>query len=69
VYPVGKRLGRPQGRSGRRGEGKILDSTGTRTSTLSRPVSSQSLNYSSSYTQGQLYLFLIVYIPKVESRM
>jgi hypothetical protein len=30
-YPLDKRLGGPQGRSGRRGEEKIIDSTGLRT--------------------------------------
>jgi hypothetical protein len=32
-YPLDRRLGRPQSRSGRHGEVKILDSTGTRTPT------------------------------------
>jgi hypothetical protein len=38
-YPLDRRLGGPQSRSGRRGEEKILDATGTRTLTprLSSP--------------------------------
>jgi hypothetical protein len=32
-YPLDRRLGEPQSRSGRRGEEKILDPTGTRTPT------------------------------------
>jgi hypothetical protein len=42
-YPLYKRLGEPQSRSGRHGEVKILDSTGTRTPTSSvvQPVASR----------------------------
>jgi hypothetical protein len=33
AYPLDRRLGRPQSQSGRRGEEKSLDPTGTRTPT------------------------------------
>jgi hypothetical protein len=42
-YPLDRRLGVPQSRSGRRGEVKFLDLTGTRIRHLSRPARSQSL--------------------------
>jgi hypothetical protein len=42
-YSLDTRLGRPQNRSGRRGEEKILDPTGTRTLNPGRPARSQSL--------------------------
>jgi hypothetical protein len=42
MYPLDTRLGGPESRSGRRGEKKILDPTGTRP--LCRPVRSQSLS-------------------------
>jgi hypothetical protein len=43
-YPLDRRLGGPQSRSGRHGEVKILDPTGTRNSDPSgRPAHSQSL--------------------------
>jgi hypothetical protein len=47
-YPLDRRLGGLQSRSGRCGEQKILDPTGTRTPTPRRPASSQSL-YRLSY--------------------
>jgi hypothetical protein len=42
-YPLGRRLDGPQNRSGRRGEKKILDPTGTRTPTSSavQPIASR----------------------------
>jgi hypothetical protein len=43
-YPLDRKLGVPQSLSGRRGEEKILDSTGTRTPTFGRPAHSQSLS-------------------------
>jgi hypothetical protein len=42
-YPLDRRLGGPKSQSGRYGEVKILDLTGTRTPTLSRPARSQTL--------------------------
>jgi hypothetical protein len=42
-YPLDRRLGGPQGRSGRHGEEKILDPTGTQLRPLGRPARSQSL--------------------------
>jgi hypothetical protein len=47
-YPLDRRLGVPQSRSGRHGEVKILDSTGTRTATPRCPANSQPL-YRLSY--------------------
>jgi hypothetical protein len=47
-YPLDRRLGEPQSRSGLPGGEKILVPTGTRTPTLGRPASSQSL-YRLSY--------------------
>jgi hypothetical protein len=47
-YPLDRRLGGPQGRSGLRGEEKILDSPGTRTPTSSvvQPVANRYNDYS-----------------------
>jgi hypothetical protein len=42
-YPLDRRLDGPQSQSERRGEGKILDPTGTRIRPLGRPAHSQSL--------------------------
>jgi hypothetical protein len=50
-----RRLGGPQSRSGQHGEVKILDPTGTRTPTLSRPARSQSL-YRLRYPGSRMYL-------------
>jgi hypothetical protein len=47
-YPLDRRLSGPQSQSGRRGEEKILDHTGTGTPTPGRPARSQSL-YRLSY--------------------
>jgi hypothetical protein len=47
-YLFDRRLGEPQSRSGRRGQEKILDPTGTRTPTRGSPARSQSL-YRLSY--------------------
>jgi hypothetical protein len=48
-YPLDRRLGGPQGRSGRREEEKILDPTGTRTLTPPvQPVASRYTDYLSS---------------------
>jgi hypothetical protein len=54
-YPLDRRLDGPQSRSGRRGEDKILDTTGTRTPTLGRPARSQSL-----------YQLRYIYVQSVE---
>jgi hypothetical protein len=43
LYPLDWRLGGPQNRFEKRGEGKILDPTGARIPTLGRPARSQSL--------------------------
>jgi hypothetical protein len=40
-----KALGGPQSQSGRRGEEKVLDSTGTRTPTADQPVTSRYTQY------------------------
>jgi hypothetical protein len=37
-YPLDRRLGGPQNQSGRRGEEKMFDPSGTRSPTLGRPV-------------------------------
>jgi hypothetical protein len=52
-YPLDRRLGGPQNRSGRRGEEKILDPTGTRTPTP-RPYS-QSLYRLSYVGKKEMY--------------
>jgi hypothetical protein len=46
-YPLDRRLGGPQSRSGRRGEKEILDHTGTRTPTpfVVQPVASRYIDY------------------------
>jgi hypothetical protein len=46
-YPLDRRLGGPQSRSGRRGEEKILEPTGTQTPTSSviQPVASRYTDY------------------------
>jgi hypothetical protein len=54
-FPLDRRLGGPQNRSGRHGEKKILAPTGTRTPTSGRPARSQSL-YRLSYP-GSLCMF------------
>jgi hypothetical protein len=43
-YPLDRKLGGPQSQSGRRGEEKILDPTGTRTPVV-QPVASRYTDY------------------------
>jgi hypothetical protein len=62
-YPLDRRLGGPQSRSGRRGEGKILDPTGTRTPTLRssspQPVAIPTELSRLQYLRDILALFLV----------
>jgi hypothetical protein len=59
-YPFYRRLGGPQSRSGRYGEAKIFNPTGTRTpAPPGRPARSQSL-YRLSYPGSQLLLLQIL---------
>jgi hypothetical protein len=54
LYPSDRRLGGPQSRSGRRGEEKILDPTGTRI-----PIPRSSSAVASRYTDSRFYLISI----------
>jgi hypothetical protein len=65
-YPLVRRMGEPHSRSGRRGEEKILDPTGTRTPTPARPARSQSL-YRLRYPGSRLVAILF-FIIKLQNR-
>jgi hypothetical protein len=69
-YPLDVRLCGPQSQSGRRGEEKILDPTGTKTRPLGRPARSQSLyrlrypSYPLSHTPSWRSTYLVKHRDK-----
>jgi hypothetical protein len=70
-YPFSRRLGGPQSRSGRRGEEKILEPTGTRTLSPSvvQPVASRYIDYAIPAPQSLTIRDLIVKINLAPSKL
>jgi hypothetical protein len=66
-YPLDRRLGGPQSRSGRRGEEKILDPTRLEDRPLGRPARSQSL-YRLRYPGSLSFPLTLLYVHITKGR-